>query len=215
MKGDKIHIISVDDHEIISNSVKHILEEYSSEIKVTMCQRSSELRGLIKSESVDLIILDYDLAEDNATEIIPQIRLIDKDVKIIVYTMHDEAWVVSSLLKLGVDGIVSKEGRVTEIIDAFNQVYKENETYFSKKIYNVMVAELGHEKLKSKLVYTPTARETEVLGFLSDGFTSEEIADKMHLTKNTVDTIRKNILSKSGAKNVSNLVKISMQKGWI
>ncbi len=215
MKVDKIHIISVDDHEVISNSVKRILEEYSSDIMVTMCQRSSELRGLIKSESVDLIILDYDLADDNATEIIPQIRLIDKDVKIIVYTMHDETWVVSSLLKLGVDGIVSKEGRVTEITDAFDQVYKENETYFSKKIYNVMVAELGHEKLKSKLVYTPTTRETEVLGFLSDGFTSEEIADKMHLTKNTVDTIRKNILSKSGAKNVSNLVKISMQKGWI
>ncbi len=215
MKDNGIHIISVDDHEVISSSVKHILEEYSPDIKVTMCQRSSELRGLIKAESVDLIILDYDLAEDNATEIIPQIRLIDKDVKVIVYTMHDEAWVVSSLLKLGVDGIVSKEGKMTEIIDAFNQVYKENDTYFSKKIYNVMVAELGHEKLKSKLIYTPTARETEVLEFLSDGFTSEEIADKMHLTKNTVDTIRKNILSKSGARNVSNLVKLSMQKGWI
>ncbi len=215
MEGSKIHVISVDDHEVISSGVKHILEEYSEQIKVSICQRSSELRGLINAENVDLIVLDYDLAEDNATTIIPQIRLIDKDVKVIVYTMHDEAWVVSSLLKLGVDGIVSKEGKMTELIDAFNQVYRENETYFSKKIYNVMVAELGHEKLKSKLVYTPTARETEVLEFLAEGFTSEEIADKMHLTKNTVDTIRKNILSKSGAKNVSNLVKISMQKGWI
>lgn len=92
---------------------------------------------------------------------------------------------------------------------------EEQEKYFSPTALNAVLSIMGDQSAKRNLTYNPSPRELEVIELLSNGLTSEEISQELNLSKNTIDTTRKNILLKSGAINVSHLMRIAFIKGWI
>ena len=87
--------------------------------------------------------------------------------------------------------------------------------YYSPTALNVVLSIMGDHSTEKAIVYTPSPRENEIIQMLSCGLTPDEIAQKLNLSKNTIDTMRKNILLKSGATNVSHLMRIAFLKGWI
>ena len=84
--------------------------------------------------------------------------------------------------------------------------------YYSPTALNVVLSIMGDHSTEKSIVYTPSPRENEIIQMLSCGLTSDEIAHKLNLSKNTIDTMRKNILLKSGAANVSHLMRIAFFK---
>lgn len=129
--------------------------------------------------------------------------------------MHTEFWIIKLLIKKEVAGIVSKNDNTSEIKKAIESILLTKNKYYSSTALNIVLSLVGDHSATDSIAYTPSPREKEIINMLSCGYTSEEIAQKLNLSKSTIDTMRKNILLKSGAINVSHLMRLAFIKGWI
>lgn len=206
-------VFTLDDHTIVTKGIERELDEDFITITSFCC--SSALNQRLSDEHIHLLILDYELKEGTALDIIPIARRLHPQLPIIIYTMHCEPWILSMLIKQEVNGIVIKGDKLDEISKAVRCVLLEQERYYSPTALNTIASIIGDQSAKRNISYTPSPRELEIINLLSHGLTSEELSLKTCLSKNTIDTIRKNILLKSGATNVSHLMRIAFIKGWI
>lgn len=207
------NIYILDDHPAVVEGITSLLQKDRYII-----HSSTSLSGLInhlKSNRLDLLVLDYEVKDVQATDIIPQLRTLQQDLPILIYTMHSECWIMQMLVKAEVNGIVIKGDKLSDMEKAVQSIMEEQEKFFSPTALNSILSIMGSESAKRTLSYSPSPRELEIIELLSRGLTSEEISRKLNLSKNTIDTMRKNILLKSEAVNVSHLMRIAFMKGWI
>lgn len=206
-------IVVLDDHEAVSKAISGIFESHSYQVATS--KSSLELFSLLHKQSYDLLILDYEIGAQNAIDIIPQIRSLQAELPILIYTMHSEPWIISLLVKSGVKGIIDKNENIRELEYGVNKILSQNERYYSPAMLKIILNIMGDDTIKTGLVYKPSPREKEIINLLSQGYTSSQISERLYLSKNTVDTFRKNILLKSGALNVSHLMRMAFLQGWI
>lgn len=206
-------IVVLDDHEAVSKAITGIFKSHPYTIATS--KSSLELLSLLHKQPYHLLILDYEIGNQNAIDIIPLIRSIQNDIPILIYTMHNAPWIISLLVKIGVKGIIDKNETLSELEHAVEGILSKNEHYYSPSMLKIILSIMGDETIKTELIYKPSPREKEIINLLSQGYTSSQISEKLYLSKNTVDTIRKNILLKSGALNVSHLMRMAFLHGWI
>lgn len=209
----KYNLFILDDHPAIVEGVCSLLKKENYDIHCSTVL--SDLINFLKNNHVDLLVLDYELKDTSAIEIVPKLRQQQPDLPILIYTMHAESWIIQMLIKAEVNGIVTKGDKLDELKKAACRIMEEQEKYFSPTALNAVLSIMGDQSAKRNLTYNPSPRELEVIELLSNGLTSEEISQELNLSKNTIDTMRKNILLKSGAINVSHLMRIAFIKGWI
>lgn len=209
----KYNIFILDDHPAIVEGVYFLLKKENYNIHCSTVL--SDLINFLKNNHLDLLVLDYELRDASAIEIVPKLRQQQPDLPILIYTMHAESWIIQMLIKAEVNGIVTKGDKLEEVKKAACRIMEEQEKYFSPTALNAVLSIMGDQSAKRNLTYNPSPRELEVIELLSNGLTSEEISQELNLSKNTIDTMRKNILLKSGAINVSHLMRIAFIKGWI
>ena len=209
----KYNIFILDDHEAIVKGLE--VELRCPDFNISSSSKLSDLTRALHTEALDLLILDYELEECIAIDILPSIRKEYPNMSVIIYTMHTEPWIISMLIKCGIDGMVVKGDKIEELKTAVYKVLVDKEKYYSSSALNTVLSIIGDKSSKRALVYHPSPKELEVINLLSIGDTSEEISDKLCLSKSTIDTMRRNILSKSGTTNVSHLMRIAFLKGWI
>lgn len=169
----------------------------------------------LNSQPCDLLIVDYELDNQTALDILNYLKRKSIHIPVVVYTMHTEFWIIKLLIKAEVSGIVIKNDKTDEITKAVESILVSQNKYYSHTALNIILSIMGDQSVSDSITYVPSPRENEVIDMLSCGLTSDEIAQKLNLSKNTIDTIRKNILLKSGATNVSHLMRIAFIKGWI
>lgn len=207
-------IYILDNHPIIAEGLKHLLEQ---ENKYQICtgNRPPELYNYLNSQPCDLLIVDYELDNQTALDILNYLKRKSIHIPVVVYTMHTEFWIIKLLIKAEVSGIVIKNDKTDEITKAVESILVSQNKYYSHTALNIILSIMGDQSVSDSITYVPSPRENEVIDMLSCGLSSDEIAQKLNLSKNTIDTIRKNILLKSGATNVSHLMRIAFIKGWI
>lgn len=206
-------IFILDDHTAIAKGLEMELTNDSFHITSGNCP--SMLTQRLNDGNIQLLILDYELKEGTVLDIIPTIQRTHPDLPILIYTMHSEPWILSMLIKQEVNGIVVKNDKIDEVNKAVHSILIERERYYSPTALNTIAAIIGDQSAKRNMGYTPSPRELEIINLLSHGLTSEDIALQTCLSKNTIDTMRKNILLKSEALNVSHLMRIAFIRGWI
>ena len=130
----------------------------------------------------------------------------NKTIKIIGLTYVNEAGIITQLIKRGANGYLLKSMERGELIEAINQVL-DGSVYLSKAANEKIVQQLQNNGLSSNRVPALTRREKEILQLLSEGFTSNDIANKLFLSSYTVDTHRKNMLQKFNVHNTQALLK--------
>ncbi len=207
------NLFILDDHPAVVEGVCSLLKKENYNIHCSTVL--SDLINYLKNNHLDLLVLDYELRDIPAIEIVPKLRQQQPDLPILIYTMHSEFWIMQMLIKAEVNGIVTKGDKLEEVKKAAYRIMEEQEKYFSPTALNAVLSIMGDQSAKRSLTYNPSPRELEVIELLSNGLTSEEISQELNLSKNTIDTMRKNILLKSGAINVSHLMRIAFIKGWI
>lgn len=184
-------------------------------IPITTGHHDSELYNYLNDYTPDLLIIDYEIQDKTALDVITYLQKKGMNIPQLIYTMHTEFWIIKLLIKAEVAGIVTKNDKIEEIEKAIHNILHEGNKYYSPTALNVVLSIMGDHSTEKSITYTPSPRENEIIQMLSCGLTSDEIAHKLNLSKNTIDTMRKNILLKSGATNVSHLMRIAFLKGWI
>ena len=213
MKEKDIRILLVDDHDLVLQGLKRIVECSLPEIKVG-CTASTgqEALLLIASQSFDLFLLDMELPDMSGLDIIQRIREKNPKARIIANTMHEEIWFIKNMIQCNIDGILFKSVDATRIAEAIRRVL-DGETYYctyAEQVRNQMKrSEEGRKKEEL------TLRELDVLKHISEGKSTQEIAQELCVSPNTVDTHRRHLMEKLDARNVADLIMTAIAKGII
>ena len=212
MKEREIRILLVDDHDLVLQGLKRIVECSLPEIK-NVCTASSgqEALLLIASQRFNLFVLDMELPDISGMDIIVRIREKDPQARIIVNTMHEEIWFIKNLIQCSVDGILFKSIDSTKIAEAIRRVL-DGETCYCPYAEHVRAQmKRSDEGRREEL----TLRELDVLKRISEGKNTQEIAQELCVSTNTVDTHRRHLMDKLDARNVADLIMTAISKGII
>lgn len=206
-----IQILLVDDHQIVRDGIKNLLEA-NPEINVvgeaTNVQDALELMGKL---TPDLLITDITLINSSGIDLSSKVRQKYPDVKILMLSMHDSEDYINQSLKSGASGYLMKDCTKHELMLGINKIMA-GELYISKSASQVLMNNMFNktnnapEIAESKQEINLTKRELEILQLISEGLNNKTIADKIFLSTRTVDTHRYNILRKFKAKNTAEML---------
>jgi DNA-binding NarL/FixJ family response regulator len=224
MPQERIRVFHVEDYRIMRDGVKHLLNQDTELEMVGEAKNGEELMLALDVTPFDVLILDIyldamqDLKTMNGFQIC---RLLTKKyphIKVIAHSVYDDADRVAEILKAGALGFVSKKSGFEELIRGVKTVFTGQKFICSEtsgKLKNLEGFLLGLEnQLKSK-EETFSQREREVLQLLSKGKSSREIAGSLFITERTVESHRKNMMSKAKAKNTVELIANASALGLI
>lgn len=203
MNEKRYHILAVDDHPVVLEGIRMIVGRIEG-VQCAGLTRVEALRRTLSDESYDMYILDLEFPDADGFCVINEIREKKPDAHIVIYTMHEEPWVLAKLVHLDIDGVISKNADADELYKAVKTVMTGN-TYFNETFLKLV--HKNTEPIPSNgNVFKLSERELEVLSLLAEGLSTTEIAERMFLSKNTIQTYRKRLMLKLNAKNVAELV---------
>ena len=211
-----INILLVDDHQIVIDGLRGLLEGQDNIDTLYSAQNGEDTIQTVKEKSVDLILLDINLPDISGFDICKTLKSNDACPKIIALTMHGNAGYINKMIKVGVDGYLLKNTGREELLLAIQTVLK-GERYFSKEVTDSLLSGL-HQVKKPKtsdFIQKLTRREKEVLQLITEELTTDEIAAKLFISSTTVISHRKSLLRKLNAKNVAGLVKKAFTFGLL
>ena len=203
-----INIHITDDHKSVLEGLPDLLEK-SGVIKVTKISHTpDECRNAIAFETPDLLMLDICLTKNDYIGISLCAEMHGKypQMKIVAYTGHDEYSVVRRMMDAGASGYILKELSTREIIRGIEMVMA-GEIFLCERINALMNKRVGRISV--------TEVELETLRLLAAGFDSKTIAKERGRSIDTVESTRKRLLLKFGAKNVAELIAKAKDEGWI
>jgi len=201
--AELIRVAAVDDHQIVIDGLEKIISE-SAIARLT--DKSNNIVGCWKMLDIaqpDVLMLDLSLPDGNGMDLCSQIKAKYPGINILIFSNYAEYSVISHVLNNGASGYVLKNVMPREIIEGIRTV-ASGKRFLCEEV-DVLLKK--GEKNKIEL----TRREYELLRFITKGYTSAEIAEKMFLGYETIRSYRKNLHLKLGAHNTAELTKIALE----
>jgi len=212
----KKRILIVDDQEGIRLVIRSILK-HDMELEVFEAGNSESALTIVQEKNPDLILLDIDMPNLDGLQAISKICEAYPKVKIIMLSNHCEAWIIQKAIKSGALGYVTKYAEGSEVVEAITKV-QGGQNYFCKTSFKNLMNKIANKEPEhsSDGHYTNlTARERDVLKLIVKELTTRQISDELSISIRTVETHRKNLLHKLGAKNTVGLIKAAMEANII
>lgn len=211
-----IRILLADDHAVLVGGIEKIVQGELDMTVVAKAHHGEELLVLLTKHEADVVLLDINMPGKSGLDICSQIFEIAPHVRVLVMSMHQDSFHVITMLKKGVHGYITKKSTHHEMLEAIRTV-AEGKTYFSAAAQRAVMQGVSPETAKEEGVFhlKLSRREKEVLQLIVTEFTTQEIADKLFISVKTVETHRRNLLTKLNARNTAGLVRIAIEKGLI
>jgi two-component system response regulator NreC len=209
-----IKVLIADDHQIIREGLRIMLEKEHDIKIVGEAADGRETERLARELVPDVIIMDVTMPNLNGIEATRQISANLPGVKIIALSMHDDQRFVSKMLKAGAAGYILKDDAFKSVTKAIRMLMA-HKTYFSTGIADLVEHHCftSSTSMKSTDAQLLSSREREVIQLVAEGKTSNQIADRLHISVKTVETHRGQILSKIKVKSVAELTKYAIREG--
>ena len=205
-----IRIIIADDHAVFRSGLRAFLEKEGDFKIVGESGDGFETIKLVSEKDVDVLLLDISMPGLHTSKVAKEILEKYPHIAIIILTMHEDEYYLQEFLKIGVHAFVLKKSTGTNLIIAINEVFKGNH-YIDPALSNYIVSSYtGYPDKKAGKMSHLSKREQEVLKLLVLGYANSEIADKLFISKRTVETHRTNIMSKLGLKSRVELVRFAI-----
>lgn len=210
----KIKIILADDHQIIRDGLKSLIEK---EKTFELAGEASDGRTtvqLTQKMNPDLVIMDISMPGLNGMEAAIQILEFNPDIKIIALSVHAEKQFVAGMLRAGASAYLLKDCAFRELKEAITLVM-QNQIYLSPKISGIIIKDYKEQLIKEdhSVFNVLTKREREVLQLLAEGKTIKQIADNLFISAKTVETHKQNMMNKLSVYNLPELVKYAINQG--
>lgn len=207
-----VNILLADDHQMIIDGLKSMIGSQSGFRVVAEARNGRLALDLIEQNpgDYDLLLTDISMPEMDGLVLCREVRTRQFNIKVLVLSMYNNAAIVRDCIAAEADGFILKDSSREELFLALHKIARSG-TYFSSEVLPLVLQQ--HEKTlqnREKLNIL-TAREQEVLQLIVQEFTSEEIAQKLFISRKTVDHHRASILSKTGCKSTIGLVKFALQ----
>lgn len=209
---EKIKILIVDDHPMLRGGVHSLLKKQEDMEVVGEAESGASAIQLIPTLDIQLIVMDVNLNGSIDIRSTEDIKQRWPSIKVVAFSMHNEAQVVRRMLKAGASAYLTKSAPHGELIRAIRAVMN-NEVYYDSQILEVMTSTPNGDA--DNVDFNLSIRENEVLFFVAKEFTNQEIADRMEISLRTVETHKRNLIKKLRVKNVVGLVRFAMDNGHL
>lgn len=209
-----MNILIVDDHRILAEGLAELIKKNKTYKIEGIITKGLEVMPFLETHSPDLIILDLEMPDISGAVLGKDILAKHKNIKIMILTMHTESTYFEQLFNAGISGYLNKNADKNEILEALDTI-KSGETYYGKEIIKQYINAQKTPKADKAEEIRITQREKDVLKLILEGNTTLEICEKLFVSKNTIDSHRKNLLSKLGVKNTAELVKLAIERQLI
>jgi DNA-binding NarL/FixJ family response regulator len=211
-----ITVYIVEDHEMYVEGLSLLLSKQQDITVLGSSMNASDLLQVLPGIQPDILLLDVHLPDMDEETLLQEIRSIRRDQKIIYLTLMRGTRYVHKLLRHQIEGYLLKNAAFEELLKAIKTVH-EGGRYFSKEIDVI-----GEGDFRSTLIVDDqklpdilSKREIEILRLICNEFSNAEIAEKLFLSVSTIETHRKNIISKLGVNNTVGLVKFALKNKLI
>lgn len=218
MTNKSIKILIVDDHQLMIEGLKSLLEDEKDITFVGGANSMSETINFLENNTIDVILMDINMPEGSGIETTEKIKEKYPQIKIIALSMHDDISVISRMIKAGAAGYILKRTNMYEVIEAIRIVFN-NGKYLSNSAQNIIMDNLGNPSgifdVKEENKPVLSSRELEVLKLIAKELNNEQIAEKLFISERTVEAHRRNIFIKTKTKTIVGLIKYAINKGLI
>lgn len=210
----KPRIIIADDHRILRDGIAAQLGVEGRYEVIAQAADGLEAVALCKKHRPDVIIMDLGMPQLNGIDATRQVREMCEGTKVLALSMHSEQRYVADALQAGVAGYVLKDA-------AFEELERALDTVLSGGVYlspGIQAAVIDHALgrgpgVRGATSKELTAREREILQMVAEGLTAKQIAATLHLSVKTVETHRRQVMDKTGANSVADLVRYAIREG--
>ncbi len=206
---DKIKVLIVDDHPMVLEGMRSMLAQINFvEISGT-ASNAYEAIEKIKAGIPAIVITDINMPEISGIELTAKIKAEFPGVKVIAMSTFKERSYISQMIQSGASGYLVKSASKEEIEEAILSVHEG-------KLYMSLDINLSTEE-KQDIGKMPviSSREKEILELIADGMTNPQIASKLFISIHTVDSHRKNLLTKFGINNTASLIKMAVKYNMV
>ncbi len=208
-------IILAEDHVLVREGIKKIIEAIPGLEVVGEVGDGPELLELLKGRAVDMVILDISMPSLPGIEATREIKKAYPAVKVLILTMHKKQEYLNNALAAGVDGYLLKEDAPKELLNAIEQI-RQGMIYVSPLLSSDLLTlyvqnrRQGNAELTDQL----SPREIEIITLIAEGKSSKEIAEILFLSFRTIQNHRTKIMKKLNLKKNTDLVKYAIRKGY-
>ncbi|WP_435354505.1 response regulator [Emticicia sp. SJ17W-69] len=214
----KIKLLIVDDHAVVRKGIQNLLEDEENIEIVGEASDGMEALEKVKTLKPTIVLLDLTMPKMSGFEVAKAISDKFPTIKSVIFSMHNNPEYMVTSVENGAMGYLLKDTSKEEILKALTSV-SEGEKYFPPTVSAMIIDGLLSQrkqkvtpKLKNTNLFTKISKkEREILKYITEGLSSQEIAEKLSLSVRTVSNHRANILRKTDVKNTAELVRLAME----
>ena len=213
---EKIKILLVDDHQIVREGLQKMIADESDFELIGSLGNAKEALEFIKKNTPDVVIADLSMPEMSGIEFTQKALQFFPNLKILILSMFNNEDYIFSAVKAGAKGYLPKQDSTTDILLEAIRTINSGEEYFSPSISKIVMKsyilnakQTGISDLAKK--QTLTSREKEILKLYVEGFSNNEIAEKLHISDRTVKTHKNNIMQKYNFKSTVEMIKFAIR----
>ncbi|RJP23664.1 MAG: DNA-binding response regulator [Candidatus Omnitrophota bacterium] len=209
----KIRILLADDHIVMRDGIRALLEKHSDFEVVAVASNGRETLDLIRKHDVDVVVMDISMPHMTGIEAAQQIKSLSPKVKVLALSVHTDNELVARMIEAGASGYLPKSCEIDELIEAIHTVMK-NRTYLSPSVVDSVFKFMQKEPSQSDSSLSPlTPRERDVLQKIAEGKTTKETASLLCVSDSTVESHRQNIMKKLDIHTIAELTKYAIRHG--
>jgi DNA-binding NarL/FixJ family response regulator len=198
-----INVILAEDHPLVLAGMQSMLAEEGDIICQHACTTGADLMHVLKIRQPDLILMDVNLPDTTGIDLCREVKRNYPGVLVLALSVNNQPAIIRKMIDSGASGYVLKDADRHEIVKAIRAVIKGKE-FFSQSVVQAM------RKPSATDVPPLTRREKEILEWISNGYTSQQIADELSVDVTTIVSHKKNMLAKYNVKNTAELVKFTI-----
>jgi two-component system invasion response regulator UvrY len=210
----KVKVLIADNQPLTAAGLIQFLEDRDDLTVVGVVDDATDLPTLLMNHTPDILIVDYDLNGYIRRDDLAAIKKYSPLTNILVISSDNDKAAILQVLQLGIIGYVTKHCSREEIMMAVTAVAR-GEKFYCNKILDIIMEKHFSPTPVEVTPTVLTARETEILTLLASGYSTQKVADKLHLSPHTVHTHRKSIIRKLSIKSPTEFVIYALDFGLI
>lgn len=211
---DMIKLLIADDHQVLIQGLVELLSGFDHIDVTHTANNGQQVMHILKENEIDVILLDINMPIMNGLDTCKKVKEKYPDIKVLALTTLDKGSFIQQMLKNGASGYLLKNTCQDELLTAIETVYK-GETFINDQTNKILLNSLMNKNSNASFIPTLTRREKEVLDLIAKEMTTKEVSEELHISLNTVETHRRNLIQKFNVRNSVGLIREAIQKGLV
>lgn len=203
-------VLIADDHQLFSEGLAALVSQIPGLQIAGLASDGQQAFDLLTLQPIDLLITDIRMPKLDGIELVKRVKEKFPEIKILVISMHHDASIVEEVFEADAEGYILKDATREEFVKAITRLLDDG-TYYSNTVLEEMLRKSRKTRKDVEKSINLTTRELEILRLIMEEYSSEEIAEKLFISKRTVDTHRKNILQKTNSSTLVGLIKFAYE----